>query len=117
MVPGARGEERGGLRCRSVRHECGQELHLDDHGAVVAHVGASRRRDEKGERLMEISRRNALKIIGATPVAAGLGIAGADAAQAPAAHEHGAAQKTAPAARRGSYKPKFFTAHEWATVT
>ena len=29
---------------------------------------------------MEISRRNALKIIGATPVAAGLGIAGADAA-------------------------------------
>ena len=66
---------------------------------------------------MEISRRNALKIIGATPVAAGLGIAGADAAQAPAAHEHGAALKTAPAARKGSYKPKFFTAHEWATVT
>ena len=66
---------------------------------------------------MEISRRNALKIIGATPIAAGLGIAGADAAQAPAAHEHAAAQKTAPAARKEPYKPKFFTAHEWATVT
>jgi len=66
---------------------------------------------------MEMSRRNALKIIGATPVAAGLGIAGADAAQAPATHEHAAAQKTVPAARKGPYKPKFFTAHEWATVT
>ncbi len=66
---------------------------------------------------MEITRRNALKIIGATPVAAGLGIAGADAAQAPAAHEHAAAQKTASAVRKGPYKPKFFTAHEWATVT
>ena len=66
---------------------------------------------------MEITRRNALKIIGATPVAAGLGIAGADAAQAPAAHEHAAAQKTASAGRKGPYKPKFFTAHEWATVT
>jgi len=66
---------------------------------------------------MEITRRNALKIIGATPVAAGLGIAGADAAQAPAAHEHAAAQKTASAVRKAPYKPKFFTAHEWATVT
>ena len=66
---------------------------------------------------MEITRRNALKIIGATPVAASLGIAGADAAQAPAAHEHAAAQKTASAVRKAPYKPKFFTAHEWATVT
>ena len=66
---------------------------------------------------MEITRRNALKIIGATPVAAGLGIAGAEAEQAPAAHEHPAPQKTAAAARRGPYKPKFFTAHEFATVT
>jgi Gluconate 2-dehydrogenase subunit 3 len=64
---------------------------------------------------MEITRRNALKIIGATPVAAGLGIGGASAEQAPA-HEHAAPQKPAPAARKGPYKPKFFTAHEWATV-
>ena len=65
---------------------------------------------------MEITRRNALKIIGATPVAAGLGIGGASAEQTPA-HEHAAPQKPAPAARKGAYKPKFFTAHEWATVT
>jgi gluconate 2-dehydrogenase gamma chain len=65
---------------------------------------------------MEITRRNALKIIGATPVAAGLGIGSATADQAPAAHEHAAAQKAAPAARKGAYKPKFFTPHEWATV-
>jgi gluconate 2-dehydrogenase gamma chain len=65
---------------------------------------------------MEITRRNALKIIGATPVAAGLGIGGASAEQTPA-HEHAAPQKPAPAARKGAYKPTFFTAHEWATVT
>jgi Gluconate 2-dehydrogenase subunit 3 len=64
---------------------------------------------------MEITRRNALKIIGATPVAAGLSIGGASAEQAPA-HEHAAPQKPAPAVRKGAYKPKFFTAHEWATV-
>jgi hypothetical protein len=66
---------------------------------------------------MEITRRNALKIIGATPVAAGLGIGSATADQAPAAHEHAAAQRAAPAARKGAYKPRFFTPHEWATVT
>ena len=63
---------------------------------------------------MEITRRNALKIIGATPVA-GLGIGSASAEQAPA-HEHPAPQKPA-ATRKGAYKPKFFTAHEWATVS
>jgi gluconate 2-dehydrogenase gamma chain len=65
---------------------------------------------------MEITRRNALKIIGATPVAAGLGIGSADADQAPGAHQHPAPQK-ATAARKGAYKPKFFTPNEWATVT
>jgi gluconate 2-dehydrogenase gamma chain len=65
---------------------------------------------------MEITRRNALKIIGATPVAAGLGIGGASAGQAPAPHQHPAPPKAATAARKGPYKPKFFTAHEWATV-
>jgi Gluconate 2-dehydrogenase subunit 3 len=64
---------------------------------------------------MEITRRNALKILGATPVAAGLGIGGASAEQAPA-HAQAASQKPAPVARKGPYKPKFFTAHEWATV-
>ena len=66
---------------------------------------------------MEITRRNALKIIGATPVAAGLAIGTADADQAPAAHEHPAPPKPAAAARKGAYRPKFFTPHEFATVT
>ena len=68
---------------------------------------------------MAITRRNALKIIGATPVAAaGLGFSDA-AAQEQAAHAHGAAAAQAPAAaaRKGPYKPKFFNGHEWATVT
>jgi hypothetical protein len=63
---------------------------------------------------MGITRRNALKIIGATPVAAGIGLT--DAAAGQAAHQ----QRGTPPARgaaRGAYKPKFFTADEWATVT
>ena len=63
---------------------------------------------------MDITRRNALKIISATPVAAGLGLGEAVAEQAP--HVHGTAPAAA-AAARGPFKPKFFSAHEWATVT
>jgi gluconate 2-dehydrogenase gamma chain len=66
---------------------------------------------------MEITRRNALKIISATPVAAGLGIRGANAEQAPPAHQDQAGRKAATATRKGRYQPRFFTAHEWATVT
>ena len=65
---------------------------------------------------MNITRRNALKIIGATPVAAGVGLG--EAAGEPrhaGAHPQAPAQ-TAAAARTGAYTPKFFTAHEWATV-
>ena len=62
---------------------------------------------------MEITRRNALKIIGTTPVAAGLSLREGE-AQTPAGHEHAAAHQ---AAAKGPYTPKFFTPHEYATVT
>jgi gluconate 2-dehydrogenase gamma chain len=64
---------------------------------------------------MAISRRKALKTLGAVPVAAGFTWTTAEAQQA---HEHVHAARTAaaPAAAKGPYKPKFFTAHEWATV-
>ena len=69
---------------------------------------------------MEITRRNALKIIGATPVAAGVALGEAAAAE----QAHGAAGHVMPAtpahqamAAKGPYKPTFFTAHEYATVT
>lgn len=68
---------------------------------------------------MEITRRNALKILGATPVAAGLGLGEAVAAQPPSHAEQQpmpAAHQAAMAAR-SPFKPKFFTAHEYATVT
>jgi len=65
---------------------------------------------------MEITRRNALKIIGATPVAAGIGLTEAAAeAQAHQAHTQPGARPAA-TAKKGPYKPKFFNAHEWATV-
>lgn len=63
---------------------------------------------------MDITRRNALKIIGVTPVAAGIGLGGT--AEAEQAHPRHGAQAGRPAARRAAYKPKFFSAHEWATV-
>jgi gluconate 2-dehydrogenase gamma chain len=67
---------------------------------------------------MEITRRNALKILGATPVAAGLGLGDGQAAQAPAhaGHVMTAAHQAA-ATGKGPYKPTFFTTHEYATVT
>jgi gluconate 2-dehydrogenase gamma chain len=65
---------------------------------------------------MEITRRNALKIIGGTPVAAGLGLGDTEAQPPPPAHPVAAAHQAA-AAAKGPYKPKFFTAHEYATVT
>ena len=69
---------------------------------------------------MEITRRNALKIIGATPVAAGIGLGSAVAEQAaaPPAHVHPPASPAHQAATAsGPYTPKFFTAHEYATIT
>jgi gluconate 2-dehydrogenase gamma chain len=58
-----------------------------------------------------ISRRAALRILGAAPAAAALVWTPLEAEQA---HEHAAqARAKAPAAR---FKPKFFTAHEYATV-
>ncbi len=64
---------------------------------------------------MDITRRNALKIIGVTPVAAGIGLT--EATAEPEAHQHGTpAAGRGAAARKGAYKPKFFTQHEWATV-
>ena len=59
----------------------------------------------------KLDRRSMLQLLGSVPVAAGLTWTDADAAQA---------AKSAQAARRpaarAAYKPKFFTAHEYATV-
>ena len=63
---------------------------------------------------MDITRRNALKIIGATPVAAGIGLT--DATATPDAHQQHGAVASRPGAKKSPYKPKFFNAHEWATV-
>jgi hypothetical protein len=60
---------------------------------------------------MAISRRKALKTLGAVPAMAGLSWTPAEAEQA---HRHAdRARKAAPAK---AYAPKFFTKHEWATV-
>ena len=66
---------------------------------------------------MDITRRNALKIIGATPVAAGLGLGEAMAQQAPAHPGHNPMPAAHQAVVKGPFTPKFFTAHEYATVT
>ena len=59
----------------------------------------------------KVNRRTMLKVLGAAPAAAGLTWTEAEAAQAGAQSQ--AARKAAP---KTAYKPKFFTAHEWATV-
>ena len=61
--------------------------------------------------MKQLSRRHALALFGAAPAAAALVWTDVEARQA---HEHAmAAQAKAPAA---PYRPKFFTAHEYATV-
>ena len=68
---------------------------------------------------MEITRRNALKIIGATPVAAGVALGESAAAEQTPAHS-GHVMPATPAHQAmtaKSYAPKFFTPHEYATVT
>ncbi len=66
----------------------------------------------------DINRRRILQLLGATPAAAlALRHADAEAGQHPASHGQaaGAAAKK-PAAKKGPFKPQFFTAHEYATV-
>ena len=60
-----------------------------------------------------IKRRTALQIIASAPAAAALTWTNAEAAQA---HDHAQAARTTAAKSGAPYKPKFFTAHEWATV-
>ena len=60
----------------------------------------------------KLNRRTMLKVLGAAPAAAGLTWTEAEAAQAGAQAQ--AARR--PAAKPVPFKPKFFTAHEWATV-
>src|SRR5215831_15729425 len=59
----------------------------------------------------KLNRRTVLQLLGAAPVAAGFTWTDAEAAQAVKA-----AQTARKPAAAGAYKPKFFTAHEWATV-
>ena len=62
---------------------------------------------------MAISRRKALKTLGAVPLAASFTWTPADAAQA---HQRATTARAASAAAKKPFAPKFFTAHEHATV-
>ena len=63
--------------------------------------------------MKNISRRTALQIVTFAPVAAALVWTPAEAQQA---HEHAAAAQAQAAKTATAFKPKFFTAHEYATV-
>lgn len=61
-----------------------------------------------------MKRRTVLKMMAAAPAAAAITWTPAEAAQA---HEHAHAARQTAARTKAPYKPKFFTAHEWTTVT
>ena len=129
VVPGARREERLRGRRRALRDERPQELHLDDPRPRDEDGRAHRRRAEEGEPVSDrergravdgrgaateaIARREALRRVGAVPLAAGLALSPAR-LQAAQEHVHKSAAKAA--AKGKPDRPKFFTAHEWATV-
>src|SRR5260221_4009089 len=63
--------------------------------------------------MTNITRKSALKLFGAAPAAA---VMSWTPAEAQVAHEHAQQAKTAAAKAGTAFKPKFFTAHEYATV-
>jgi len=66
--------------------------------------------------MTQLNRRTMLKVLGAAPAAAGFAWTEAEAQQAH--HQVQAARQTRRAAAKPSaFKPKFFTAHEYATVS
>ena len=66
--------------------------------------------------MTQLNRRTMLKVLGAAPAAAGFAWTEAEAQQAH--HQAQAARQTRRAAAKPSaFKPKFFTAHEYATVS
>jgi gluconate 2-dehydrogenase gamma chain len=64
--------------------------------------------------MKHISRRAALEVLAAAPVAAAMVWTPAEAQQA---HEHVERARTGAASEAKAFKPKFFTAHEYTTVT
>ena len=62
--------------------------------------------------MSDMGRRGILKLLGSAPLAAGFALTEA---QAQTAHEHARKEAGKPA-KAGPFTPKFFTAHEWATV-
>ena len=63
---------------------------------------------------METDRRTMLRLLAAAPAAAGFTWTDAEAQQA---HTHAQAAQATAKKTGASYKPRFFTPHEWATVT
>ena len=63
--------------------------------------------------MSDIDRRTLLKLISSAPVAAGFAWTDVEAQQA---HQHAQTARASAARARTPFKPKFFTAHEYATV-
>ncbi len=62
----------------------------------------------------KLNRRKALQVLGAAPALAGIAWTDAEAQQA---HQHAQQARRSAAAAKAVYKPKYFTPHEYATVT
>jgi hypothetical protein len=61
-----------------------------------------------------VNRRKMLKVLGSAPALAGIAWTEAEAQQA---HQHAQQARRNAAGAKAAYKPKFFTPHEYATVT
>ena len=64
--------------------------------------------------MQKLNRRQALQVLGTVPAVAGLAWTDAEAQQA---HQHAQQARKAATAIKAAYKPRYFTAHELATVT
>src|SRR5258708_40249451 len=110
QLSGARLQEPVRRRRRAVRHAGRQESHVDHSRAGVAHLGLHRAAAQGRYPVTDINRRDALKELGAAPLAGLLDWSPASMERATRhlatlTEDSGAAAAT-----------KFFTAHEWKTV-
>ena len=122
VVPGARSQERRSSATGGRSSRTPTRTHVDDPGAGLAHERRSSGRACRRGTCSHGDHADATRSRSSapTPVAAGVALgeaAAAGQAMASGARDARRRRRTRPLAAKGPYKPKFFTAHECATVT
>src|SRR5437867_10785049 len=115
QLPGARLQESLRGRRRSIRFAGGQESHLDDPRAGLAHSRLHHGAAQGGRTMSDMNRRDALK---AFAMISAVNVLDVTAPQMERALRgvQALAETGEPDVQQSTYTPKFFNRHEWQTV-